>query len=269
MLAEDRLARGAVSPAMPSRSGKVAIVAGVGSGLGTALVDLLASAGWTVVAVARHREALESLTERGRTRGWSCETAVADLADRSETSSLVDGVRARHGRLDGVAVLAGRWTTGSTLLHELSEAQWSQGLADNLQAVFQVGRAVLPAMAAQRHGSIVYVSATGPVRMSGTASYAAAKAAIVEIGRKLAHDYRPDGIRVNVVLPGTMEHAISSQAGGEAEGPVLLRDDIGSGAWEVARAVRFLLSDDSRWITGAAIPVDGGRATGGAEMAVR
>ena len=241
------------------------LVAGAGSGLGTALVDLLASSGCLAVAVARRPAPLEALRARGLRQGWSCETEVADLSDGPAVSALVQRLRDGHGHLDGVAILAGRWVAGSAQLHELTDEQWAAGLAENLQAPFVVARAVLPHFIAQRQGVIVLVSASEPVRLSGTAAYAAAKAGTVELGRKMAHDYRPHGIRVNVVLPGTMEHDIPAERAGPPAGPPGLRNDVGSGAWQVARIVRFLLSEQAEWVSGAVVPVDGGRSTGGAE----
>jgi len=113
-------------------------------------------------------------------------------------------------------------------------------------------------MVERRSGSLVIFSASERVRHAGNVSYCVAKGGLVDLTRKLAHDYRPFGVRVNAVLPGNMEHEIDLASPPDPARPLGLRDESGSGAWEVARSIGYLLSDDSRWITGALLTVDGG-----------
>ena len=175
------------------------------------------------------------------------------------------GVVGEFGRIDGVSLTTGRWVPGDTLLHRTTDAEWSMGISDNLDAIFQVGRAVLPGMVERRSGALVIVSAAERVRHSGNVAYCVAKGGLVDLTHKLAHDYRPFGIRVNAVLPGNMEHTVDPASPPRVDGPFSLRDESGAGAWEVARTIAFLLSDMSRWTTGAVLTVDGGLSTGGQE----
>ncbi|MHB1435761.1 MAG: SDR family NAD(P)-dependent oxidoreductase [Thermoplasmata archaeon] len=244
---------------------KVYLVTGVGSGLGSAVVGQLASRGAEVVAAARSKETLEKLGVHARSRGWKVTAFIGDLAAPGVAEQLVETLRSRGGRLDGASLQTGRWIAGDPLLHQTTDAEWTDGIRSNLEAVFRAARAVLPLFLAQGHGSLVLISAAERVRLSGNASYCTAKGGLIDLARKLGRDYRPAGIRVNVVLPGTMEHDLPSFDPPAADPGLKLRDAVGVGAWEVARTVGFLLGEESRGITGAAIPVDGGYSLHGRE----
>ncbi len=244
---------------------KVVLVAGVGGGLGTAVVSALAASGAAVVAVARSRPALEALESAARGRGWRLRVKTADLVAPGPVEAVVAEALSEFGRLDAACVTAGRWAGPEPLLHETSDAQWTGLLRDNLDPIYRVGRAVLPAMVRQREGALVLVGASEPIRRTGSAAYAAAKAGIAELARKLASDYRPFGIRVNAVLPGSMGHDAPYDPPTTAG--VRPRNATPNAPWEVARAIRYLLSDEGRWVTGAALVVDGGSATQGTEPA--
>lgn len=248
-----------------AEQGPVVLVAGVGSGLGSAVVSVLASRGATVVGIARGKEALQSLSEHAARGGWSFSAETAELGSAPEVKAMVERVLARHGRIDGLAATAGKWVVGPGLLHETTDAQWSEGLHGNVDGAFHLARAVLPGMIQRRHGSIVFVSASEEIRRVASPSYALAKAGLLDLTTKMASDYRTHGIRVNAVLPGNMGKIDGLQP--PAGGAVALRDNVPTSPWEVARAIAFLLSEESGWVTGAHLRVDGGRSSHGAEPA--
>ena len=246
--------------------GKVVMVAGVGSGLGTAVVHTLASAGATTLAVARGETAITKLEEIARAQGWKFQGYNADLGRSSDVGTLFEKVTREFGALDGLSVNAGHWVDGSPLLHQSKDEEWTKGLSENLDPLFFLCRAALPPMIARGRGAVVLVAATDRVRVAGTPSYDAAKGAIVELTTKLAHDYRASGIRFNAVLPGTMEHEVDLSAPPTMGGPFALRDRSVLGAWEVAHSIAYLLSEEARWVSGSTLRVDGGYSTHGKEQ---
>jgi A-factor type gamma-butyrolactone 1'-reductase (1S-forming) len=248
-----------------SMADRVVLVAGVGTGLGSAVVSLLAAEGATVVAVARTASALGPLGEHARQRGWNVAPRTANVADPVAVEHLVRAAIEEFGRIDALSVHVGHWASGETPLHRLSPEEWSAGIRDNLDAVYTTGRAVVPHMIERHRGSVVLVSAALPVRWAGSAAYCAGKAGVADLVPKLARDYRAAGLRFNGVLPGSMAGELPGLDPPAADAPLALTDRTATSPWEVARAIRYLLSDESRWTTGALLTVDGGASTGAPE----
>ena len=184
--------------------GKVFLVAGVGGGLGAAVVTVLAETGATVVGVARGPATLGELESIAHSRRWKFDAIQGDMRVQKDADRAVSRTLERHHRLDGVSINVGHWIGGSPLLHETKDAEWLEGLADNLDPILHLGRAVLPHFISHGGGRLVLVSASVPVRWAGTASYSIAKAGVADLVGKLARDYRVHGIRCNAVLPGNM-----------------------------------------------------------------
>lgn len=248
-----------------SFASKTILVAGVGGGLGAAVVSLLASEGAHVIAVARTRKALDPIAAHARKRNWNVDVETADLHEPRTVDELVGRV-GKAGGLDGVSINIGHWLGGENLLHKMSEKEWTDAIRDNLDPIYLLGRATLPLLIARGHGALVAVGAAPAIRTAGSASYQAAKGGLADLVPRLARDYRLYGVRVNAVLPGSMSHEASEELDPPAaDGPIALTDATATSPWEVGRAVRFLLSDESRWVTGALLVVDGGLSTGGAE----
>ncbi|MGB7124052.1 MAG: SDR family oxidoreductase [Thermoplasmata archaeon] len=244
-------------------SGKTFLVAGVGAGLGTAVVSVLASEGAGVVGVARSSRSLAPIAAHARARGWKVSAETADLMDSVQVEQVVERAVREYGRIDGVSVNVGHWVGGETLLHRLSEEEWSVAIRDNLDPLYRIGRAVLPRLVAQGDGSLVLVAAAPAVRLVASASYAAAKGGLAAVVPKLARDYRATGVRVNAVLPGSMPNELTDLDPPATDRPIPMTDRPATSPWAVARAIRYLLSDESRWVTGALLTVDGGASTGG------
>jgi NAD(P)-dependent dehydrogenase (short-subunit alcohol dehydrogenase family) len=249
--------------------GKVIFVAGVGSGLGSAVVCLLASQGATVVGVARGSKVLDQIAAHARLRGWKFSPRTADLTDQAQVDRTVRSVLDEFGHIDGVSINIGHWLGGETLLHRMSDDEWSVALRDNLDPVFRVARATLPPLMKQGHGSVVLVSAAPAVRHAGSVSYSVAKGGLADVIPQLAGDYRSHGVRINAVLPGSMSKEVAELDPPNPDRPIALTDTTATGPWEVAGAIRYLLSDESRWVTGSLLLVDGGASSGGKEPTTR
>jgi NAD(P)-dependent dehydrogenase (short-subunit alcohol dehydrogenase family) len=246
---------------------RVLLVVGVGEGLGTATISQLATDGAVVIGVARRPEVLDRLETYGKKHGWKFHGRRADSKVQKEVDRVVASVISDFGHIDGVSVNAGHWVPGETLIHRMSDKEWTDGLVDNLEPFFRVSRAVLPHMVAHGSGSIVTVSAAPHIRTDGSASYAAAKGGLLELVRKLALDYRSEGVRFNGVLPGSMNGEVTSMEPPSGSAFVPLSNSVPTSPWEVARAIEYLLSDSSRWVSGTLLTVDGGYSTWGKEQA--
>jgi NAD(P)-dependent dehydrogenase (short-subunit alcohol dehydrogenase family) len=235
-------------------SPRVAIVTGAAGGIGRAIVVDLVANGYAVVGIGR--------TAPGSpVAGASFE--VADVSVAAEVERAIANTLDRFGRIDVLVTSAAILKTGP--IHTMDESLWDEVMDINLKGVFLCCRAVLPAMIAAGRGSIVNLSSVHAVAtIAGTAAYAATKGAIVSLSRQLAVEYADSGIRSNSIVVGSVDTAMST-----AHGEAIARDGVVVGAVtgrlgrmgqpeEIATAVRFLAGDDSSFLTGAALTVDGG-----------
>ena len=248
---------------MKRLAGKVAIVTGASSGIGRATAKLFAAEGARVVVAARRRAELDSLVaEIGAADG----EAVAHSGDvRSEefAAALVELATTRFGRLDIAFNNAGTLgeagpTTG------VSEAGWSDALAINLTSAFLGAKHQIPAMLEGGGGSIIFTSTFVGYTCSfpGVAAYAASKSGLVGLTQALAAEYGPQGLRVNAILPGAVDtpmyRAMNDSEASQSFITNLHALKRVATPEELARSVLYLASDDSSFMTGTAMLVDGG-----------
>jgi NAD(P)-dependent dehydrogenase (short-subunit alcohol dehydrogenase family) len=244
-------------PAHPSASGrmrgKVALVVGAGGGMGTAVPGLFAREGARVALGGRRAEPLQALAEKLRARGGVAEVVTGDATTPEGSSAMVERTLAHYGQLDVLYLNVGDYAQGDRRPHETDPDAWQYLLDVNLSSAFYPCRAAIPAMLG-RGGSIVVVSASESVRRGANPGYASAKAALLTLSRNLARQYRADGIRVNCLCPGSIG---GSQGEGDFAAPPLGLVRPAHPA-DVAYAALYLASDESAWITGQMIEVDGG-----------
>jgi meso-butanediol dehydrogenase / (S,S)-butanediol dehydrogenase / diacetyl reductase len=253
-------------PVTPHRAG---LVTGAGSGIGAAVCRRLVRDGYAVCLVGRRRAPLEELAAELREAGGEAVSAPADVGDAAAAAGAVARAVSELGGLDLVVNNAGVGESGAA--GDETPDGWERTLRTNLTGAFLVTRAVLPHLI-ERRGAIVNV-ATVNARLSGQgwSSYCASKAGLVMLTRSLANDYGPAGVRANAVCPGwvrtpmgdaDMDH-VAALHGTDREGAYALCHAATplrrpADADEVAAVVAFLAGPDSSYVTGAAIPVDGG-----------
>ena len=239
--------------------GKVVVVTGAATGIGRASAEALAAEGAMVVlgdvdeAGAAVAEAIDALFVR------------SDVRSSDDVEALVEAAVERHERLDGIVNNAAVAVPGSA--GEMSEEDWQHVLDVNLSGVWRGMRFAIPAMLRTGGGSIVNMSSVQSlVGFVGWAGYAASKGGINGLTQQAAVEYAPKGIRVNAVIPGTILTEMNERIMRESGDPQAQMD-----AWvamhpmrrvgmpaEVADTVVYLISDESSFVTGTLLRVDGG-----------
>ncbi len=241
-------------------SGKVALVTGGGKGIGKAIVETLAEAGACAVFTYKtSSEAALSLAAGITANGGKAFAVQSDATSATESTKVVEDVVKTHGRLDILVNNAG--ITRDGLLMRMSEADWDAVIANNLKSVYNFTKAACRPMMGQRSGKIINItSVVGLTGNAGQANYAASKAGIIGFTKSVAKELGSRNIQVNAVAPGYVETDMTSKLGEEQRKALTDHIPLKRTAQpeEIARAVRFLASNDADYITGQVLCVDGG-----------
>jgi NAD(P)-dependent dehydrogenase (short-subunit alcohol dehydrogenase family) len=250
---------------------KVAIVTGAASGIGRAASLLFAAEGATVVCADIEGEGARTTAARAVEAGGTAVAIPTDVSSSAQVEALVAQVVADYGRIDVLYANAGTISLGTAV--DTTEEEWARILGTNLTGVFLCAKHVLPHMVAAGRGAIVNQASIGGLAGIGNlAAYCASKAGVIGLTREMAVDFGPAGIRVNAIAPGTIltpmvqgifdpTHAMSMpEVAGllEPTAQVFPLRRIGE-ADEVAALALFLASDDSSYLTGSIVSVDGGQ----------
>jgi hypothetical protein len=251
-----------------SLDGRTVIITGAGSGIGRGIADLLATGGVKVVIAEIHEANGASAAAAIRQAGGEAEFILTDIANEASVSAMVDQVVARFGSIHGLVNNAG-------VIHEedmasMSAAAWDRVLAVNLRGAFLCSRAAVPHMRRQGKGSLVNIASVhANFAFAGWTAYDASKGGLVSLTRTIALENGPYQIRANAILPGYIDTPLWDAWLAGREDPAAVDRD--TKEWhplrrrgtplDVARAARFLLSDDAEWITGTTLVVDGGLST--------
>ena len=256
--------------------GKIAIVIGAGQspgegmGNGRATVLRFAEEGAKVLAVDNRLASAEETASLVAKAGGECVPCEADVTKEATLAKAVEAAQRRWGRIDilhnnvGVSIAG-----GDAPPLEITEEAFDRITAINLRGTVMACKQVIPVMRAQRAGAIVNISSTAAQANYPLVAYKASKAALVAFTRQLAIENAAYGIRANVLLPGLIDTPMAvdtrarasnrtrAEVAAERDAQVPLRSRMGT-AWDVANAALFLASDEAEFITGVALPVDGG-----------
>ena len=240
------------------------LVTGAASGIGRATVVRLAADGGRIGAIDIDPEGLFSLAEE---MGDSVLTKVADVATESDVADAISGIASEMGGLDGGVINAGiQLFDADTRAHELPLEAWQQTLHVNLTGAFLTAKHLLPEVMRVGGGAAVFTgSPTGLMGAAGFTAYSVSKGGIHTLTKTLAIDYASAGIRVNAVVPGYTDTPLVTPIKGTPRASEMIRAHVPLGRpgrpEEVAGVIRFLLSDDSAYMTGSIIVADGGMTT--------
>lgn len=242
-------------------TGKVAFVTGASLGIGAATAKRFAAEGATVVICGRRIEPLNQVVAEIVAAGGKAEAVRADVGVEAQIVGAIEAAAARHGQLDILVNNAAAYTWGA--LDAMSTEDWHSNFTTSVDGTFWGTRTAMKLMK-ERGGAIVNLSSIcgtlGTPMMSG---YSAAKAAIINFSRAAAVEGAPSNIRVNVVIPAVAETPatagmLADAAARKSTEQLIPMGRVGQ-ADELASAVLFLASDDASYVTGVALPVDGGR----------
>ena len=228
------------------------IVTGASRGIGAAVAEHFIALGDQVVAFSRAGSA---------PKGCAASLSV-DVAQSEQVTAAVKTAIAQFGPVDVCVVNAGITRDGLAL--RMSDEQWREVLATDLDGAFYTARATLASMVRARQGSIIFIGSVSPfIGVPGQANYAAAKAGLVGLARSLAKEVATRAITVNVVAPGLIASDMTSDLGpaNDQMAAMIPMGRIGQPS-DIAGVVGFLASNHARYITGAVLAVDGGLALG-------
>jgi 3-oxoacyl-[acyl-carrier protein] reductase len=250
-------------PKYPDLAGKVAVVTGGSRGIGAATCRALADNGARVAVCARNQAGIDALVDELRRDGADAIGVRADVSRSDEIARLRECADSELGPADILIPFAGGFSS-YTPLREISEAEWRQVIDLNLTSTFLTVKEFLPRMIERRGGAIVTMSSNSArvLDILLTASYAAAKAGVIQFTRHAAKELGPYGIRVNCIAPATtLSERVANIISDELRQRVIELSPLGrlGTPEDSALATLFLASESASWLTGVTVDVAGGR----------
>jgi NAD(P)-dependent dehydrogenase (short-subunit alcohol dehydrogenase family) len=253
---------------MTSMQGRTAIITGATSGMGRATALLFAREGASIIASGRDEARGQALVEQLLADGGRAEFVPGDVSLTDTNERLVEAAVRAFGGLDTIACFAGMLGLGS--LTGVPVETWRHTMAVNLDAVFYLLRAGLPVMQQRGGGSVVIGGSIAAFKgFPNHAAYCASKGALAALVRQAAIDYGP-GIRINILCPGPVDTPLIWDSAAAFPDPARAVSDVAQRTLmkrlgspdDIARAALYLASDDSAFVTGTSLTIDGGIMTG-------
>lgn len=240
-------------------TGRAAVVTGGNGGIGLGMAKGLASAGASVVVAARNKAKGEGAVAELEALGAKAAFIEVDVSDEASVNSMIEASAKLWGRLDILVNNAG--TSVRKRPEEITLEEWHRIIDTNLTSVFTASKAAFPHFKAQGGGKVINIGSMTSVFGSNVSpAYAATKGGVVQFTKSLAIFWAPDNIQVNAILPGWIHTDLTASASTERYNAIKAR--IPHGRWgepdELAGAAVFLASRASDYVTGVALPVDGG-----------
>ena len=238
--------------------GKSAIITGGGSGIGLACTRLFSKEGAKVAIMGRKQDRLEAAAKEV---GGQVLAVVGDLTNNNDLDNVISKTLNAFGKID-IVVNNGGVFAGFPL-HETKDEDWDTIMDTNIRSVFQLTKRVLPHMMKRKAGAFIHISSIlGLVAAPGVAAYNVSKGALLQFNRSIAMEYGPLGIRSNAVCPGLVKTEMTEDLMKDEELMLEWSKDYPIGRFgvpeDIANACLYLASDESSFVTGATLPVDGG-----------
>ena len=249
---------------MTRLAGKWALVTGGGSGIGKAVALAFAAEGAKVAVMGRRLEKLQEVTAEVRKRGGKAVEVVGDVAKAADAERAVRETVEKLGGLNVLVNNAGMLSVAT--VETVPEEEWDRVMTTNLKGPFLMSRAALPAIRKAGGGAIVNIgSILGLIAMKDRAAYCASKGGVTLLTKAMALDHAHEKIRVNCICPSLVETELVQGLFASAAGAALKQARVATlplgrmgKPEDVAEMAVFLASDEASWVTGTAIPLDGG-----------
>ena len=237
---------------------KTAIITGGGTGIGLATAHAFYQEGAKIILFGRRKEKLEKAVEK---LGGSAIIVQGDMTNNNDLDQLINETLHNFKKIDVLVNNAGLFN-GSPL-HEISDSQWDEIMDINIRSVFQLTRRVLPVMLSQKYGSIIHISSiAGLIALPQVAAYNVSKGALNQFSRSIAVEYGSSGIRSNSICPGLIATDMTADLMKDVDLMKEWSKEYPIGRFgkpeDVANACLYLASDESSFVTGITLPVDGG-----------